>query len=42
VAKVGGKLRVLDVTREDVRKAIAAARDDVAGLYGGALASDYK
>ena len=42
VAKVGGKLRVLDLTREDVRKAIAAAKDNVASLYGVALASDYK
>lgn len=42
VAKVGGKLRVLDVTREDVRKTITVAKDDTASLYSGALASDYK
>lgn len=42
VAEAGGKLRVLDLTREDVRKAIVAAKDDVTRLYGGALASDYK
>ena len=41
VAEAGGKLRVLDLTREDVRKAIAVAKDDAAGLYGGALASGY-
>jgi hypothetical protein len=40
VAEVGGKLRVLDLTREDVRKAVAAATS-VVGLYGGELASDY-
>jgi len=42
VAKVGDKLRVLDLTREDVRKAIAVAKDDATSLYGGALASDYR
>ena len=42
VAKAGGKLRVLDLTREDVRKAITVAKDDAASLYSGALASDYK
>jgi len=42
VAKAGGKLRVLDLMREDVRKAIAAAKADVASLYGGALAGDYE
>jgi len=42
VAQAGGRLRVLDLMREDVRKAIAAAKDDAASLYGGALASDYK
>jgi type III restriction enzyme len=41
LAAVGGKLRVLDLTRADVRDAIASATD-VGGLYGGALASDYK
>jgi hypothetical protein len=41
IAEVGGKLRVLDLTRKDVRKAIAAATS-VTGLYGGELASDYR
>lgn len=40
VVEVRGKLRSLDLTREDVRKAIASAKD-AAALYGGALASDY-
>jgi hypothetical protein len=41
VAEMGGKLRVLDLTRDDVRKAIAAATS--AGvLYGSGLASDYR
>jgi type III restriction enzyme len=40
IAEVDGKLRILDFTREDVRKAIAAAKD-ATSLYGGALASDY-
>jgi len=42
VAEADGKLRVLDLTREDVRKAIAAAKDDAVSLYGGALASEYR
>ncbi len=41
VAEVGGKLRVLDLTREDVRKAIESA-NDIKNLYQGAIASDYK
>ena len=41
VAKVKGKLRVLDLTREDVRKAIASAKD-AANLFVGHLASDYE
>jgi len=41
VAEVKGKLRVLDLTREDVRKAIASAKD-AANLFVGNLASDYK
>ena len=40
VAEVKGKLRVLDFTRAEVRKAIAEAKDAKA-LYGGAFASDY-
>jgi len=40
VAEVKGKLRVLDLTREDVRKAIASAKD-AASLFAGYLASDY-
>jgi type III restriction enzyme len=42
VAEADGKLRVLDLAREDVRKAIAAAQDDAHSLYSGALARDYK
>jgi type III restriction enzyme len=41
VAEVKGKLRVLDLTREDVRKAIASAKD-AANLFVGYLASDYE
>ncbi|MGC1902332.1 MAG: DEAD/DEAH box helicase family protein [Candidatus Acidiferrum sp.] len=41
VAKVKGKLRVLDLTREDVREAIASAKD-AASLFAGNLASDYE
>jgi type III restriction enzyme len=41
VAAVKGKLRVLDLTREDVRKAIASAKD-AAGLFLGHWASDYE
>ncbi len=40
VAEVRGKLRVLDLTREEVRKAVAGAQDAKA-LYGGAFARDY-
>ena len=40
IAEVDKKLRVLDLTREDVREAIARARD-AGELYRGALASDY-
>jgi type III restriction enzyme len=40
VAEVKGKLRVLDLTREEVRKAVAEGKDAKA-LYGGAFASDY-
>jgi type III restriction enzyme len=40
VAEVKGKLRILDLTREEVRKAVAGATDAKA-LYGGAFASDY-
>ncbi len=41
VAEVDKKLRVLDLTRADVRLAVAQAQD-VAGLYRGDLASDYQ
>ena len=41
VAEVKGKLRVLDLKREDVRKAIAIAKD-AASLFVGLLASDYE
>jgi len=41
VAEVKGKLRALDLTREDVRKAIASAKD-AASLFVGFLASDYE
>jgi hypothetical protein len=40
IAEVKGKLRALDLTNEEVRKAIAAAKD-VTSLFGGALAADY-
>lgn len=40
VAEVGGRLRVLDLTRKEVRDAIAKA-EDAASLYGSALAGDY-
>jgi type III restriction enzyme len=40
VAKVKGKLRVLDLKREDVREAIASAKD-APSLFAGQLASDY-
>jgi type III restriction enzyme len=41
VAKVKGKLRVLNLMREDVRKAIASAKD-TESLFIGPLASDYE
>lgn len=41
VAAVKGKLRVLELTRDDVRKAIADAKDAVS-LFSGTLASDYE
>jgi type III restriction enzyme len=40
VAEAMGKLRVLDLTNEKVRLAIASAKDAV-GLFSSALASDY-
>ncbi len=40
VAEVSGKLRVLDLTRHDVRKAIEDAQG-AGALYEGALASNY-
>ena len=40
VAEAMGKLRVLDLKNEDVRKGIAAAKD-AASLFAGALARDY-
>ena len=41
VAKVKRKLRVLDLTREDVRKVMASAKD-AESLFAGYLASDYE
>jgi len=41
VAKVKGKLRVLDLKREDVCKGIARAKD-APSLFAGELASDYE
>ena len=41
IAEVKGHLRALDLTREDVRNAIAAA-DDVGNLYVSGFAEDYK
>jgi type III restriction enzyme len=41
VVEIKGKLRVLDLTREDVRKAIASAKD-AASLFVSLLASDYE
>lgn len=41
VAKVGGRLRVLDLTDGDVRRAVYEVRD-VQALYGAELAADYK
>lgn len=40
VAEAMGKLRVLDLTKEEVRKGIAAAKD-AASLFTGGLARDY-
>ena len=40
VAEAMGKLRVLDLTNEDVRKAIAAATD-ATSLFSSRLVSDY-
>ena len=40
VAEAVGKLRVLDLTSQKVRTAIAAATD-AASLFSGSLASDY-
>jgi len=40
IAEVDGNLRVLDLTREDVRNAIAAGKD-ATSLFGGMLASNY-
>lgn len=40
VAEAMGKLRVLDLTDKNVRKAIAAAKD-AASLFAGGLAKDY-
>lgn len=41
VAQAHGKLRVLDLTREDVRKAVSEAKD-AASLFAGTLAADYE
>jgi hypothetical protein len=41
VAESGGRLRVLDLTRAEVRKSVAEARD-AKNLYESAVASDYK
>jgi hypothetical protein len=40
VAEVGGKLRVLDLTKEEVRKAILSA-ESARNLYESALANDF-
>lgn len=40
VAEVGGKMRVLDLMREDVRLAVTQA-SDAKSLYSGALSGDY-
>jgi len=40
VAELGGKLRVLDMSRADVREAVLNAKD-ARSLYGGAIAGDY-
>ena len=41
VAEIKGKLRALDLTREDVRKLIASAKD-AKSLFVGPLANDYE
>lgn len=43
VAEVKGKLRALDLTREEVRRAITATIDaaGLSSLFGGAWADDY-
>lgn len=41
VAEAGGRLRSLDLTREEVRKSIGVA-EKAAPLYGGLLARDFK
>lgn len=40
VAEVKGKLRFLDLTKEEVRRAIGSTKD-AASLFGGLLAQDY-
>ena len=40
VAEAMGKLRVLDLTNDEVRKAIVSAKDAVS-LFNGGLAKDY-
>jgi len=40
IAKVGGNLRVLDLTRDEVRQAVAAA-SSAESLYASAVARDY-
>ena len=40
VARVGNKLRMLDLTDAEVRQAVAE-ETEAAGLYAGAFASDY-
>lgn len=40
VAEINRKLRMLDLTREDVRQAIREARD-AKSLFGGQFATDY-
>lgn len=40
VAAIKGKLRVLDLTRDNVRNAITDAEDSE-GLFAGSLAGDY-
>ncbi|OTP68148.1 DEAD/DEAH box helicase [Caballeronia sordidicola] len=41
VAEIKGKLRVLDLKRQDVRDAISSAQE-VVGLFSGGLADDYQ